>query len=167
MKADDLDERLMQRMKEAVAWSAEHVHDGGIPFTAFVVDASGTVLGRGVNRVREHHDPTAHAEVEAIRNACRTVGAPNLRGLTLLASGEPCAMCYLSALYAGIGQVYFAVDRNEAAAHGFDYRGTYSLFASDPLAWQSPDARKLSVPEGMQPFLAFHSQAKTPKNEAS
>jgi guanine deaminase len=162
MMADDLTELLTQRMKEVVDYSAEHVHGGGIPFTAFVVDAHGTVLGRGVNRVREHHDPTAHAEVEAIRDACRTAGTPHLRGLTLLASGEPCAMCYLSALYAGIEQVYFAVDRNEAAAHGFDYRGTYSLFSRDPLAWQSPAARKLSVPEGMQPFLVFHSQVRTP-----
>lgn len=158
MKADELAERLTQRMKEAVVWSTEHVHGGGIPFTAFVVDAHSTVLGRGVNRVREHHDPTAHAEVEAIRDACRTAGTPYLRGLTLLASGEPCAMCYLSALYAGIEQVYFAVDRNEAAAHGFDYRGTYALFSRDPLAWQSPAVRKLPVPGGMQPFLAFRSQ---------
>ena len=167
MMAGNLTERLIRRMKEAVAYSAEHVHGGGIPFTAFVVNAGGTVLGRGVNRVQEHHDPTAHAEVEAIRDACRTVGAPNLRGLTLLASGEPCAMCYLSALYAGIEQVYFAVDRNESAAHGFDYRDTYSLLSRDPLGWESPAARKLSVPEGMQPFLAFHSQTRTPRNGAS
>jgi guanine deaminase len=162
MRADDPTERLTQRMTEAVAWSTEHVHGGGIPFTAFVVDEHGTVLGRGVNRVREHSDPTAHAEVEAIRDACRTAGTPHLRGLTLLASGEPCAMCYLSALYAGIEQVYFAVDRNEAAAHGFDYRGGYSLFARDPLAWRSPAVRKLPVQEGMQPFLAFLSQTRTP-----
>ena len=159
MKTDDLAKRLTQHMKEAVAWSTEHVHGGGIPFTAFVVDAHGTVIGRGVNRVREHHDPTAHAEVEAIRDACRTAGTPYLHGLTLLASGEPCAICYLSALYAGIGQVYFAVDRNEAAAHGFDYRGTYALFSRDPLIWQAPAVRKLPVPDGMQPFLAFRPRA--------
>jgi len=162
MRAEDRTEHLAQRMKEVLAYAVEHVHGGGIPFTAFVIDACGTVLGRGVNRVREHHDPTAHAEVEAIRDACRTAGTPHLRGLTLLASGEPCAMCYLSALYAGIERVYFAVDREEAAAHGFDYRGTYWLFARDPLAWQSPASRKLPVPEGMQPFLAFRSQMRTP-----
>ena len=159
MKTDDRAKRLTQHMKEAVAWSTEHVHGGGIHFTAFVVDAHGTVIGRGVNRVREHHDPTAHAEVEAIRDACRTAGTPYLHGLTLLASGEPCAICYLSALYAGIGQVYFAVDRNEAAAHGFDYRGTYALFSRDPLIWQAPAVRKLPVPDGMQPFLAFRPRA--------
>lgn len=167
MMADNPSEVLMQCMKDAVAYSAEHVHGGGIPFTAFVVDAHGTVLGRGVNRVREHHDPTAHAEVEAIRDACRTVGTPYLSGLTLLASGEPCAMCYLSALYAGIEQVYFAVDRNEAAAHGFDYRDTYSLFSHDPLAWKTPAARRLPVPEGMQPFLAFRSRVRATQGRIS
>jgi guanine deaminase len=162
MMAADLAASFAQRMKEAVAYSVEHVHSGGIPFTAFVVDASGAVLGRGVNRVREHHDPTAHAEVEAIRDACRATGRPHLHGMTLLASGEPCAMCYLSALYAGISQVFFAVDRNEAAAHGFDYRSTYSLFASDPLGWRSPAASKLPVPDSMQPFLTFRSGAVVP-----
>ncbi|CNL13180.1 nucleoside deaminase [Yersinia massiliensis] len=154
----DLSTRLPLLMEEAVAFSTEHVHDGGIPFTAFVVDASGTVLGRGVNRVREHHDPTAHAEVEAIRDACRVHGTPHLHGATLLASGEPCAMCYMSALYAGISQVFFAVDRDEAAAHGFDYRGAYTVFASDPRNWQSPIVRKLPIPEGSRPFLVFSSR---------
>lgn len=163
MTSADIAGHFAKRMKEAVSYSTEHVHGGGIPFTAFVIDANGAVLvGRGINRVREHHDPTAHAEVEAIRDACRASGRPNLYGMTLLASGEPCAMCYLSALYAGISHVFFAIDRDEAAAHGFDYRSTYSLFASDPLDWRSPAASKLPVPEGMQPFLAFHSRADAP-----
>lgn len=155
----DFSSRLPLLMEEAVALSTEHVYDGGIPFTAFVVDASGTILGRGVNRVHKHHDPTAHAEVEAIRNACRAHGASYLHGATLLASGEPCALCYMSALYAGISQVFFAVDRDEAAAHGFDYRGTYTVFASDPRNWQSPVVRKLPVPAGLRPFLAFRSRS--------
>ncbi|AJC19643.1 nucleoside deaminase [Pandoraea pulmonicola] len=161
MMASDLAARFTQRMEEAVACSVAHVHRGGIPFAAVVVDADGTVLGRGVNRVRERHDPTAHAEVEAIRDACRATGRPHLHGTTLLASGEPCAMCYLSALYAGVSQVLFAVDRNEAAVHGFDYRNTYALFASDPLDWRSPAVHKLPVPGAMQPFLAFRSGVMT------
>ncbi|QOG08843.1 nucleoside deaminase [Aureimonas sp. OT7] len=144
-------------MSEAVSFSTEHVHAGGIPFTAFVVDTTGKILGRGVNRVREHHDPTAHAEVEAIRDACRVHGTPHLHGTTLLASGEPCAMCYMSALYAGISHVFYAVDRDEAAAHGFDYRGGYALFAGDPLNWRSPVVKKLAVPEGLHPFTEFHA----------
>ena len=149
---------LTKRMEEAVANAVEHVNGGGMPFTALVLDASGAVIGRGVNRVREHHDPTAHAEVEAIRDACRATGAPHLHGLTLLASGEPCALCYLSAHYAGISRVFFAIDRDDAAAHGFDYRGTYTLLAKDPLTWQAPSARQLHVRSGRHPFLAFQSR---------
>lgn len=147
--------RYQALMEKAVADSMDHVHEGGIPFTALVVDRGGNILGRGVNRVREHHDPTAHAEVEAIRDACRMHGTPNLLGATLLASGEPCAMCYLSARFAGIAQVVFAADRNEAAEHGFDYRSTYQLFADDPLLWRVPAVKKLQVEERLKPFQAF------------
>lgn len=153
---------LMRLMEEAVAYSSQHVQNGGIPFTAFVVDRNGAVLGRGVNRVRELHDPTAHAEVEAIRDACRTHTTPYLHGAILLASGEPCAMCYMNALHAGISQVFFAVDRDEAAAHGFDYRGTYALFADDPQIWQTPAVTKLAVPDGSRPFLEFRSLRRVP-----
>ena len=150
--------RLMQLMEETVAFSSEHVRDdGGIPFAAFVVDSKGGVLGRGVNCVREHFDSTAHAEIQAIRDACRKHATPYLRGAILLASGEPCALCYMSALNAGISQVFFAADRDEAAAHGFDYRSTYALFATDPLNWTFPEASKLAVPDGLQPFIAFSS----------
>ncbi|GGE98810.1 nucleoside deaminase [Stappia taiwanensis] len=150
--------RHRQIMEAAVAVSMDHVRAGGIPFTALVIDREGAILGRGVNRVRQHHDPTAHAEVEAIRDACRTHGTAQLPGTTLLASGEPCALCYMSALHAGISQVFYAVDRDEAARHGFDYRGTYRLFAQDPRTWQSPAVRKLAVPEGLHPFLEFRSR---------
>ncbi len=149
--------RITQLMEEAVAFSVDHVRDGGIPFTAFVVDRNGEILGRGVNRVQEHHDPTAHAEVEAIRDACRSHGTVHLHGATLLASGEPCALCYMSALYAGVSRILFAADRDEAAAYGFDYRGTYRLFSDDPQSWRSPVVCKLAVAERLHPFQAFRS----------
>lgn len=66
-------------------------------------------------------------------------------------------MCYMSALYTGISQVFFAIDRDEAAAYGFDYRGTYALFATDPLNWPSLGVSKLPVPDGSRPFEAFRS----------
>lgn len=153
--ADIRSNRYTPLMEEVVAFSMDCVHKGGIPFTAFVVDQNGQILGRGINRVRSHRDPTAHAEVEAIREACRTHGTTQLTGATLLASGEPCAMCYMSARCAGISQVFFAVDRDEAASHGFDYRDGYHLFADDPQIWLLPEVNKLAVAEGLRPFLMF------------
>lgn len=152
---------LGRLMAEVVGFSVEHVNEGGIPFAAFIVDKNGGILGRGVNRVREHCDPTAHAEVEAIRDACRTLGTARLPGMTLLASGEPCPMCYMSALHAGISQIFFAVDREEAAVYGFDYRGTYDMFGRDPLTWRVPVVRRLAVPEGQRPFRKFRTAPRT------
>ncbi len=147
--------RLTERMKETVAYSVEHVDKGGIPFTAFVLDRHGTVLGRGVNRVRLHCDPTAHAEVEAIRDACRTHGIQCTSGATLLASSEPCAMCYMSSLFSGISKVYFAASRDEAASYGFDYRSSYDLYAADPTTWGKLRPEALRVDDGLVPFQKF------------
>lgn len=152
----DLSMDYLVLMNEVVDFTVLHVQDGGIPFAAFVVDADGRVLGRGVNRVCAQHDPTAHAEVEAIRNACRDHRVSSLHGATLLASGEPCAMCYVSALYAGVSQVLYAVDRDEAAAYGFDYRNTYRIFKHDPRYWPSLKVEKHVVTHGLDPFRVFH-----------
>lgn len=157
MKAD-ISARITELMDEAVAYSKSHVVEGGIPFTAFVVDLDGTIVGRGVNRVQKECDLTAHAEVEAIRDACRRRRTPHLHRAILLASGEPCALCYMAAMYAGIGEIYFAADRDEAASHGFDYRRSYSLFRTDPLQWRSPKVGKLPVPGHLQPFKIFHER---------
>src|SRR5690606_15744208 len=119
-----------------VELSLRHVNSGGVPFAAMVLDADGRVLGRGVNQVREHHDPTAHAEVQAMRNACARTGATRLPGTILLASGEPCALCYLAALYTGVPQIWFAASRDEAAAHGFDYRDTTGSLRA--IRWIGP-----------------------------
>lgn len=145
---------IEQLMKDLVTYSIEHVHAGGIPFTSFVIDHKGGVIGSGVNRVRENNDPTAHAEIEAIRDACRKINSSNLHGMTLLASGEPCAMCYFNALYAGIGEVVFAADRDEAAASGFDYRSSYKMLAGFPLQWPMY-IRKYSIEDALEPFKLF------------
>jgi tRNA(Arg) A34 adenosine deaminase TadA len=149
-------ELLTQLMEETVRFAEEHVQAGGIPFTALVVMPDGSVVGRGVNRVRQLNDVTAHAEVEALRDAGKTLGAPDLSGAVLLASGEPCAMCYMASVYAGVSRVYYAVDRNEAAAGGFDYRGGYKLFARDPVAWERPGVEKLAVERSLAPFQSFN-----------
>ena len=131
-----IDEALLdQLVAEAVALSTRRVEEGGIPFAAVVANHRGEILGRGVNQVGEDRDPTAHAEVVAIRNACRHRQSAHLVDALLIASGEPCALCYMTALYAGIGEVVFAVDREGAARGGFDYRASYRLLNRDPADW--------------------------------
>jgi len=152
-------------MEEVVAYSEAHVHEGGAPFAAFVVDRSGAVVGRGVNRVRARHDPTAHAEVEALRAAGRARGAPSLGGMVLLASGEPCAMCYVSALTAGITEILYAVDREEAAAFGFDYRASYRMLSDDTAMWGGLSTAKLLIPERLRPFHLYRNGLAAPRGQ--
>jgi guanine deaminase len=108
----------------------------GGPFGAVVV-RDGVVLGEGVNRVTTDLDPTAHAEVVAIRAACRGVGDFALRGATVYASCEPCPLCVAASLWARADAVVFAADRHAAAAAGFDDAAFHDLFDTSPdsAAW--------------------------------
>jgi guanine deaminase len=107
-------------LARAVALSREHMESGaGGPFGSVVV-REGQVLGEGWNQVTSTNDPTAHAEVVAIRRACETIGSFSLQGATLYASCEPCPMCLASAYWARVSRIVFANTREEAAAIGFD-----------------------------------------------
>lgn len=104
----------------AAALSRQGMEAGqGGPFGSVVV-MDGVVVGRGCNQVTSTNDPTAHAEVVAIRDACRTLGRFDLRGAVLYASCEPCPMCLSSALWARVDRIVFANDRFQAADIGFD-----------------------------------------------
>jgi guanine deaminase len=107
-------------MARAVAISGEHMRKGlGGPFGAVVVK-DGKIIGEGANQVTSSNDPTAHAEVVAIREACRTLGTFSLAGCEIYASCEPCPMCLASIYWARIEKAYFANNREDAAAIGFD-----------------------------------------------
>jgi tRNA(Arg) A34 adenosine deaminase TadA len=140
-------------VREAVRISREHVAKGGIPFSGVVVN-HGRILGTGFNRVREDNDPTAHAEVTALREAAAEYGLHAVAGATLIASGEPCALCYMASLYFNVSHIVHAVDRKTAARYGFDYTGSYSIFAEDPAAWPLK-VTSLQVPEATKPFEEF------------
>ncbi|MGA7203989.1 MAG: nucleoside deaminase [Specibacter sp.] len=114
-------------LAKAVKLATQNVRNAGGPFGAIVVTADGREFA-GVNRVSANLDPTAHAEVTAIRNACQGVGEFDLSGATLYTSCEPCPMCLASALWARIGNVYFAADRHDAADAGFDDALFYEYF---------------------------------------
>lgn len=118
----------LQYLEHAVQLATWNVSQGGGPFGAVVVTPDGTVH-EGVNRVTRDNDPTAHAEVVAIRAAAAATANFDLGGSVLYASCEPCPLCLASALWARIGQVYFAADRHGAAAAGFDDALFYEYFS--------------------------------------
>ena len=100
-------DRAHMRQAIALMRQAGVVERSGGPFGAVVV-RDGVVLGAAGNSVLRDHDPTAHAEVNAIRQACRAIGSHDLTGAVLYASGECCPMCYAAAYWARISKVYFA-----------------------------------------------------------
>jgi guanine deaminase len=118
-------------MQRAAGLALRAVHEGtGGPFGAVVVHA-GVVVGEGQNRVLESQDPTAHAEVLAIRAASRTLRRYDLGDCELYASCEPCPMCLSAALWARIGRVWYAASRADAAAAGFDDARFHDALAAE------------------------------------
>ena len=115
-------------MSRAIALSLENVRSGGGPFAAVVVK-DGKIIAEGTNRVTSANDPTAHAEIVAIRGACRAVGSFQLTGCEIYTSCEPCPMCLGAIYWARPAKVYFANTAEDAAAIGFDD----SLIASELL----------------------------------
>jgi guanine deaminase len=107
-------------MRRAIDLSIDNVRSGqGGPFAALVV-REGKILAEGTNRVTSLNDPTAHAEVVAIREACRILGSFELSGCEIYASCEPCPMCLGAIYWARPARVYFAGTRKDAAEAGFD-----------------------------------------------
>jgi guanine deaminase len=107
-------------MREAIQLSREGMEGGqGGPFGCVIVK-DGAIVGRGTNRVTSTCDPTAHAEVVAIREACEALKTYNLTGSLLYTSCEPCPMCLAAIYWARIDVIYYANTRADAAAIGFD-----------------------------------------------
>ncbi len=127
-----------RHLAHAVRLSRRHMeaNDGG-PFGAVVV-SGGRVLAEGWNQVTTANDPTAHAEVVAIRRACQAMGTFSLAGATLYTSCEPCPMCLSSAYWARIARIVYANTRDEAAAIGFDDAFIYDEVPKDPGDRQLP-----------------------------
>ena len=117
-------------MRQAIELAVENVKCGGGPFGAVIV-RDGKVVATGVNRVTANNDPTAHAEVSAIRAACTKLGTFDLSGCVIYTSCEPCPMC-LSALYwAGVERICYANTKRDAAAIDFDDSFIYDQLRLD------------------------------------
>ncbi len=129
-------------MRRAIDLSLQSVASGGGPFGAVIV-RSGDVIATGCNCVVPGCDPTAHAEVSAIREAARTLGTHDLSGCEIYTSCEPCPMCLGAIYWARLDRMCYAADREDAARSGFDDSLIYREVALEPQGRSLPTERLL------------------------
>lgn len=143
-------ERHREFLRRAIRLAETSVEDGGGPFGALVV-RGGDVVGRGTNRVTATNDPTAHAEIVAIREACRRLGSFRLEGCLVYSSAEPCPMCLGAIYWSRADALYFAADRSDAEVGGFDDALFYRELSLPPDERRLP-TRAMSVEGAGEPF---------------
>jgi len=141
------DERLL---REALALASQSAAQGGGPFGA-VVARGGRAIASGTNRVVLDRDPTAHAELLALRAAARELGTHDLQGCVVYSSCEPCPMCWGALRWARVDALVYAADRDAAAAAGFDDRRFHDELER-PAGESALVVRRLLEREGRQPF---------------
>jgi len=111
-------------MQEAILLAFENIKNGGGPFAALVVK-NGKIVGKGANRVTANNDPTAHAEVMAIRDACKNLATFQLTDCEIYTTCEPCPMCLGAIYWARPTKIYYAANKADAAAINFDDKFIY------------------------------------------
>ena len=137
-------------MKMACEIASDNVINGGGPFGCVIVDSSNNIVSKGKNMVTILNDPTAHAEVVAIRNACTKVNSFNLNGCTLYTSCEPCPMCLSAIYWSRIDNIYYGNSRTDAKNIGFDDEFIYDEFS------KNIDDRKVKMKRCYETY-AIHS----------
>lgn len=148
-------------LRRAIELAVANVARGGGPFAALVVK-DGRVIAEGANRVTLANDPTAHAEVEAIRAACTALGTFQLTGCDLYASCEPCPMCLGAIYWARPERVFYAATAADAAQAGFDDAFIYRQLPVPPAERAIPMLNLLRD-EAAAPFAAW--RAKTDRTD--
>ena len=143
-------------MRRAIALSCQGVETGGGPFGAVVVK-DGEIIGEGMNQVVPHADPTAHAEIVAIRAACAALGTHDLTGAVIVSSCEPCPMCLGAIWWSRIGLVVYGNDRADAATIGFDDADIYAEVAA-PLEARRLPLRRVLAEEALAAFQFWQAK---------
>jgi len=151
----DVIERYLDEAFE-VAFLSVRSNVGG-PFGAVVV-MDGQMIGKGGNQVSSQNDPTAHAEIVAIRDACRNLGNFDLSGAELYATCEPCPMCLSAIYWANIKTVYYSSTRYEAASIGFKDNHIYEELSLDPTD-RTVAFRHISHPKAAELFAEWKEKA--------
>ncbi len=148
-------------MRKAIALSVENVRNGGGPFGAVIVK-NGEIIATGVNRVTNSCDPTAHAEVSAIRAAAKKLDNFNLSGCEIYTSCEPCPMCLGAIYWARLDKIYYGNNKTDAKAIGFDDSFIYDELELPPADRQLP-SEPLLRGEALEAFRQW--EEKTDKTE--
>lgn len=118
-------------MRKAIALATNNVEKGGGPFGAIIVK-EGKIIAKGTNYVTHKNDPTAHAEVEAIRKAAKKLGTFHLQGCEIYTSCEPCPMCLGAIYWAHLDKIYYGNTKTDAKNIGFDDSFIYDEIALHP-----------------------------------
>lgn len=137
-------------MERAVELSRSNISCNGGPFGAVIVKDE-KIIAEGCNRVTSDNDPTAHAEVVAIREACKKLNTFNLTGCEIYTSCEPCPMCLAAIYWARLDTVYFANEKHDAANIGFDDKFIYDEFALE-LHQRKIKMVKLHIKDALEVF---------------
>lgn len=133
----------MKFMRKAIALSIENIQNGGGPFGAVIVK-DGKIVATGVNRVTANTDPTAHAEVNAIREASKKIGTYDLTGCEIYTSCEPCPMCLGAVYWAHLDKMYYGNTKTDARDIGFDDSFIYDEIELKPENRQVKTVQLLS-----------------------
>lgn len=144
-------------MTRAIQLSIDNVHSGrGGPFGAVVVK-DGTIIAEGTNLVTSTNDPTAHAEVLAIREACSRLGVFDLEGCEIYSSCEPCPMCLAAIYWSRLSRIYFANSDADASKIGFDDSLIYRELAQPPAQRRIPMIQMMRE-EALAAFRAWENK---------
>lgn len=154
MCMDDTDRKFM---RQAIDLSIENVRNGGGPFGAVIV-RNGEVVATGVNNVVPHCDPTAHAEVTAIRKACQKVGDFKLDGCTIYTSCEPCPMCLSAIYWSGIERIFYGNTKQDAEDINFSDKFIYDELAL-PMTERRVPAVNIMREEALEAFRDWEDKS--------
>lgn len=144
-------------MRQAIDLSVENVRNGGGPFGAVIV-RNGEVVATGVNNVVPHCDPTAHAEVSAIRRACQRIGDFKLDGCTIYTSCEPCPMCLSAIYWAGIERIFYGNTKQDAEDINFSDKFIYDELAL-PMTERRVPAVNIMREEALEAFRDWEDKS--------
>ena len=143
-------------MRRAIELSIQNIKDNGGPFGCVIVKKN-KIIAEGINRVTSNNDPTAHAEIIAIRNACEKLNTFNLEECELYTSCEPCPMCLSAIYWSHINKIYYGNSRLDAAKIGFDDDFIYNEL-NKKLSSRKIQMKQINQNEAKKAFLDWEEK---------